>query len=111
MFDMTILLYNVKLYITIANSKKKKIRHEKERQKLKTVDFRLPPLCPVPLGFSFNLKRIGRRGWGVQAEVGGVVYSLKEPGGWEERKLALLCCCSEITWNWDPLPARVWFIS
>lgn len=36
------------------------------------MDFHLPPLCPVFLGFSFNLKRIGRRGLGAEGGEGSV---------------------------------------
>lgn len=38
-------------------------------------------------------------------------------GGWrsvgdgEEQKVKPLCCCREITSNWDPLAARVWYTS
>lgn len=71
------------------------------------MDFHLPPLCPVSLGFSFNLKRIGRRRRGFGGGEGG----WRSMGDGEEQKVAPLCCCSEITSNWDPLAARVWYTS
>lgn len=66
----------------IRTTKKRKIRHKKERWKLKTVDFHLPPLCPVSLGFSFNLKRIGRRGLECRAGEGAGEGVKEKLGGW-----------------------------
>ena len=45
------------------------------------MDFHLPPLCPVSLGFSFNLKRIGRRGLGCRAAE-GAGEGVEKRGGW-----------------------------
>lgn len=50
------------------------------------MDFHLPPLCSVSLGFSFNLKRIGRRGLGCGGREGG-------GKAWGKRRREKQGCC------------------